>query len=547
MSNRVSMVIAMLDGPAVKALHGPLDDLPSSRRVILRRPARPRYVSSLGNIGTGNIPHRHGIHTMLIPLKDGEDAAGAGSTADAGLRLRTFRDSGVPFFWDRLASRGVPTAALGFPVARIQGESTLIERPFSAIYGDDGSRSETLLAAFESLAKSDPDLRCVVGWLPNPGNRRSDDTDAEGMDDPESVEPDDPAIAEAGDFVRFISSFRDRFEADHHVWVIMGPRYGHVVVQGPRAKDVHAESMQEIDVAPTVLDLLGEDLTGFIKGASILDADRNESDDGPSTSSWEVEDLPVVPADMDPLVDSVIDGDPNPTRRRVATTHLRSVFWYSLSHNYLKDAAKSADAIVRIVANDVHLFWSALVSSLMRADDRRDEAVRRLRDEFPDSNLTKIVPALPGMNTGMETLTSVLNAVPPKTLVPVAQGLWGRAAIEAGMAESGSEILESLYRSGFALRIDCVALADFYVGRNADGDMKNALQVLATLPNAWVVGDGRVDVAVLQLRAIAYSRIGRTDEAIRILERFLASYPMERKASDLLNQLRSSDPGSAGP
>ena len=547
MSSRISMVIAMLNGPVVKAIPGLLEDLPSSRYSLLRRPSRPRYVSSLGNIGTGNIVHQHGIHTMLIPLKEGEDAVGSGSTAEAGLRLRTFRDSGVPFFWDRLASRGVPTAALGFPFARIGDESMLIERPFSEVYSDDGSRREALLAACESLVKTEPDLRCVVGWLPNPGNRRPDDSDVEGIEDPEGGAPNDAAIAEAGDFVRFMTKFKDRVVADHHVWVIMGPRYGHVVVQGPRANDFRAESMQEIDVAPTILDLLGEELTGFIKGASTLNADQSGTYETSSATSWEVEDVSAVPADMDTLVDSVIDGDANPIRRRVATTYLRSIFWYSLSHGYFKVAAKSAEEIVRIIGDDVHLFWLALVSSLMRNDERRDEAVRRLRDEFPDSDFTKIVPALPGMETRSEVLTSVLNALTPKTLVPVARGLWGRAAIKAGMTEPGIEVLESLYRSGFALRIDCIALADFYVGRNADGDMKRAIQVLATLPNAWVAGDGRVDVAVLQLRAIVFSRIGRTDEAIRNLERFLASYPMERKVSDLLNQLRSADPGSAGP
>ncbi len=545
MKDRVALVIVTTDGRTIQSLGTRLADLGGYRSILLRRPSRQRSVVSIANIGTGNVVHQHHVHTSLVPLDHEVVASASSPMRAAGLGPRTFRDSGVPFFWDRLASRGVSSVTLGFPFAVIGEDSPLVEYPFPAIYRGARDKSKRMLAAFEKLDGLVPDYRFAAGWLPiRSAMNPSDD------DDPIDVEDQDDATSDGADdeldrVLHFVSEFKERIGVDHHVVVLHGPRYGYLLVSGPRSGEVKAESVVEMDVAPTVLDLLGEEMSSFIRGRSALVSPSSNESAMSGATTWEIDDVPVVSKDMQRLVDEIDGSDDHPLRVKVATTYLQSRFWSSISDGLMEDALVAAREMARIAPSGIHLFWLAFTSATVQDVEQRNKAIASLRSEYPDAIATRLIPLLPGMETDEETLRAVLDDVDPSSdLSPILRGLWGRAAIRLGMLDRGIETLQALFKAGYAIRIDRVMLAEGYGKRNAEGDPKLVLQSLSTLPGVSRTRAGEFNPRILLLRSLALSRIGKTDEAVAKLEQFLENHPLEPRATRMLAELRGPADGS---
>ena len=539
MKDRVALAIVTTDGRTIQSLRTRLADLDGCRSVLLRRPTRQRSVVSIANIGTGNVVHQHDIHTSLVPLHHEAVASAASPMQAAGLCPRTFRDSGVPFFWDRLASRGVSSVTLGFPFAAIGEDSPLVEYPFPAIYRGSGDKPKRMLAAFEKLDEVVPDYRFAAGWLPlRAAMKTSDD------DEPIDVDDEDDSTSEGANddlerVLRFVSEFRGRIGVDHHVVVLHGPRYGYLLVDGPRSDEVQAESVLEIDVAPTVLDLLGEEMSSFIRGRSALASRSSNESAASGTTTWALDDVPIVSNDMQRLVEEIGGSDDHPMRVRVATTYLQSKFWSSISDGLMDEALAAAREVARIAPSDIHAFWLALSSAMVQDVEQRDHAVASLRSEYPGSTATRMIPLLPGMGTDDETLRALLDDVDPsRDLSPILRGLWGRAAIRLGMLDRGIETLQALFKAGYAIRVDRVVLGEAYGKRNAEGDPKLVLQSLSTLPGVSRTRGGEANPKILLLRCLALSRTGKTGEAISMLEEFLENHPLESRATAMLADLR---------
>lgn len=548
MNDRVALAIVTTDGRTIDALRTRLADLDGYRSTLLRRPVRERNVVSIANIGTGNVVHRHDIHTSLVPLDDEVVEPAASPMQAAGLCPRTFRDSGVPFFWDRLASRGVSSVTLGFPFAAIGDDSPLVEYPFPAIFRGVKNRPQRMLAAFEKLDELVPDYRFAAGWLPLRSATKPFDDD-EPIDGDDGAGEGDVNAAGSGDdlerVLAFVSEFKERIDVDHHVVVLHGPRYGHLLVGGRRSDETVAESVLEIDVAPTVLDLLGEEMSSFIRGRSALKAASPIDSAVGGSATWEIDDVPIVSKDMQRLVEGIRGSDDHPMRVKVATAYLQSRFWSSMSDGFVDQALAAAREMARIAPSDLHLFWLALSSAMGRDVEQRDGAVASLRSGYPDSNATRMIPLLPGMGTDEETVRAVLDDVDPSSgLSPILRGLWGRTAVRRGLLDRGIETLQTLFKAGYAIRADRVVLGDAYSRRNAEGDPKRVLQCTATIAGVSRPVHGDVNPRVLLLRSLALSRIGMKDEAISMLERCLEDFPMEPRVTAMLAELRGPAGGS---
>ncbi len=539
MTERVAMTIVSVSGPVLLGFSGRSHATSADHSILIRRPARHRDIVAIATIGTGSVVERHDVHTTLVPSDEPIRAGASSGPQQHGLRLRTFRDTEVPFFWDRLASKGIPTTVLGFPFKPIGDDSSLVEVPFPVLYGGGASRTTALLQAFNRATTLDPAPRLTVGWLPlqKPSNEDSDSV--QEMDQEEAGLANSATIsAEIDELQRFSEMFQEKIDADHHVLLILGPRTGRLMLSGPRAVDLVKVMGSEIDVAPTVLDLLGEELSSFIRGTSLLRTTASEDEESGSVT-WEIDDAPTVSVAMSDFVDEVAADASDPVRRRIALTYLRSKYWSSFTSGAIRRACETAADLERIDPSPRHVLWVAIANALLGERAVSDAAVDRLKRDHPDSQGARLAVLIPGRGHTDEEIDRCLDANPPQTLdAPLLRGLWGRAALRCGRAEEGIAMLGALFRSGYATRQDRLKLANAYIERNAQGDAELARQALISLPSVTHDENGRAITKVLRLRAIANARIGDIDRAVGMLEGFLANHPLESKISLLLEEIR---------
>ena len=145
--------------------------------------------------------HQHDIHTSLVPLDDEAVDPAASPMQAAGL-CPAFRDSGVPFFWDRLASRGVVRRwdSRSRRSERFAARRVSVPRDLRGVK----DRPQRMLAAFEKLDELVPDYRFTAGWLPLRSATKpfDDDEPIDGDDgaDEGGATPRDPATGPNGFF-----------------------------------------------------------------------------------------------------------------------------------------------------------------------------------------------------------------------------------------------------------------------------------------------------------------------------------------------------------
>ena len=550
--DRVVFAVLHLDADVVRAMDPLVESREDAASCLLRRPSVTGEVATMATLGTGVGPVRHGALTRLVPAMGGIEGLAEEMKA-ADLRPMTSRDAGAPFVWNRLASRGIASAVIGWPLHEAQDESLVMELGHANLVRiateNEVSGAEAMLGALKGGLEANPDLRafCLHGWWRDRGGAAAatdpDDADeldaADDGDDAVGDVPTTPSAEEmAGSILGWVDAVRHLTGAAHAVVAVLGPRIGRYLLIGPRAAGLDVAFAMMPAAIPTVLDLLGEPPASDLPGVSMLMGDDGQ-DDAPAAPAWSIEGGETRMPDFAPSIARVIAGEGSSLLRQVVQRRLAQSHWVGIAEGDAEASVEAATSLVEIEPNAINLF--RLILSQLSAK-RRPEAMataQRLRADHPESPLADLVLVLPPMNTPDDEVAAILDRLPPESLPgPLARGVRSRAAARIGRDDEALEGLWRLITAGYALNHDRLSFATLAVKRNQGQDAQRAVLAMRGMSGLGTGPDGRPRTGIVLLRVKALELTGRHAAAIALLENFVERHPLEEQAVVALKKLR---------
>ena len=552
--DRVVYAVLHVDPEVVRGMDAAVADRPDACSVLLRRPTMTGEVSTLATLATGVGPLRHGVHTRLVPAEGRTEGLGEAMKA-ADLRPRTSRDTAAPFIWNRLADRGITTAAIGWPLVEAQDDDRVMELGMSNLLRiaaeNETMPGDAALGAIRGGIESRPDLRCIClhAWLregvPDTESADSDDDGDDLATEDETADEGGPVRLDDEQKVAVVLSWIEAVakvsEATHVLAVLLGPRIGRHLLIGPRAAGVDvAFGMPQAGV-PTVLALLGEPTAADLPGRSILSEGEGDDEARPS-KAWSIEGGPLSPPDFTEAIARVRRGEAPPLLEQVVRRHLSETFWVGLSEGDGTTALDAARVLVELGGDPINRI--RLILALMATGGRAEAIaeVQRLGEEHPDSPLSRLARTLAPVGLSDEEVGVILDETPFDELPgPLARGIWGRAAARIGRDDDALDALWRLIAGGYALNHDRLGFATLAVKRNQGQDAQRAVLATRGMTGLATGPEGRPRTGVALLRAQALSRAGRTPAAVALLEQFLEHHPLEEQAAVMLKKLRGNE------
>lgn len=558
-TDRVAFVVLQVDGDVARAMGAMAAERDGVGVAQVRRPTVTNDPATLGTLVTGVNPLRHGAFTRQVPAL-GATQGSSPAMVEADLRTRNSRDFGAPTIWNRLSSRGVRTAVVGWPYDETRDDEQVHELGMRSVMGfarqNELTGPQAMLGAVKAMVEAEPEIGCVCvhGWYRDRGGAdRSDEDATEGdtvEDDTadadendlgdEEKTPDDVARGKGERVFGWFEALQEVSSSTHLLAILVAPRIARLILLGPRADGLDGSLPTLNSAVPTVLSLLGQPPAGDLPGRSIVESDGAEaSDSGPSGSTWSIEGGETRPPDFDPSIARVLAGEGGDLLRQTVVRHLVQRHWIGLSQGKPSESIDAARRLVEL--NDSSVNRLRLVLSMIGTQEsgQVSEEIAKLRERHPDSTITHLVSTLPVMRPSEEEVSAVLDRVPYEGLKGwLPRGVWARAAARAGRKDEAMMALWRLIIAGYAMNQDRVTFAKLAVERNQEHDAQRA--VLATRGmNGLAAGrEGRPRVGVALLRAKALTLAGRQPAAIRILEQFVKHHPLEEQAVKALEGLQ---------
>jgi hypothetical protein len=558
---RAVFAVLHLDADVVRAMDALVESREDAATCLLRRPTVTGEVATMTTIGTGVGPARHGAYTQLVPAMGAtEGLSEAMQTAD--LRPMTSRDAGAPFIWNRLASRGIASAVVGWSLHEAQDEALVMELGFQNLVRisveNEVSGAETMLGALKGGLDANPDLRCFclhAHWRDR-GGAAADDADVNVEDDAEADGSDegDDAVGErkttpsaeemAAGILGWLDAVRHLTGADNALVAMLGPRIGRYLLIGPRAAGLDTSFAMMPAAVPTVLDLLGEPAASDLPGQSLL-AGGDSDDVTPARPSWSIEGGETRTVDFAPSIARVLAGEGGPLLKQVVQRHLTQSHWVGISEGDGEAAVEAATSLVDIEPDAINLFRLMLAQM---AAGRRSDAIataHRLRAAHPESPLAELVMVMAPMGASDQEVGEILDRLPAESLPgPLARGVRARAAARIGRDDEALEGLWRLITSGYALNHDRLSFATLAVKRNEGPDAQRAVLAMRGMSGLGTGPDGRPRSGIVLLRAKALELTGRHAAAIALLQNFNEQHPLEEQVAVALKRLREETPSA---
>lgn len=553
-TERVVFAVLHVDGDAARGLPSAIADRQDVGAAMLRRPTIANDISTIASLVTGARPSRHGAFTRLIPAEgrtEGQPESRGPAMVEADLRPRSSRDLGAPVVWNRLASRGIVSAAIGWPFVEMQDDDHVLELGMNSLMSiaseNEVTAAEAMLGAIRGGIESRPELACLClyGWFregaAEDSSDEDSDADADADADADGGDEDERPAGVTGEqkaavIVSWLDAVRTVSEATQMVVVMVAPRIGRFLVFGPHAASVADGWGQMAAAVPTVLAMLGEPPATDLPGQPLFEDD---ADHGPSAGGWAIEGGTLTPPDFAPAIARVTAGEGGDLLRSVVVRHLTQALWIGISDG---DAAAAVDAGRRLIEidpsppNHLRLILAHLAAGQVA------EAVKQvdhLKASHPDSVVTDIATTLQPLRATDDEVGAVLDRHPFASLPgPLVRGVWARAAARIGRRDEALDGLWRLIIGGYALNHDRLAFATLAVERNEDQDAARAALATRGMTGLGVGAAGRPRTGVALLRARALDLSGRRPAAVALLERFVERHPLEEQAVVMLKKLR---------
>lgn len=547
-TERVVFAVLHVDGDAIRGLPSALADREDVGVAMLRRPTIANDASTITSLVTGARPSRHGAFTRLIPAEGRTEGLGP-AMVEADLRARTSRDLGAPVVWNRLASRGIVSAAIGWPFVEAQDDDHVLELGMQSLVSiaseNEVTAAEAMLGAIRGGIEGRPELACLClyGWFRDGAAEESSDgdSDADADADADGGDEDEGPAGVTGEqkaavIVSWLDAVRTVSEATHMVVVMVGPRIGRFLVFGPHATSVADGWGQMAAAVPTVLAMLGEPPATDLPGQPLFDDDV---DHGPSAGGWAIEGGALTPPDFAPAVARVIAGEGGDLLRQVVVRHLTQQHWIGISDGETTAAVEAGRRLLEIdpsPPNHLRLILALLAAGQVAEGVKQ---VERLKESHPDSVVTDIATTLQPLRATDEAVGAVLDRHPFDSLPgPLVRGVWARAAARIGRRDEALAGLWRLIIGGYALNHDRLTFATLAVERNENQDAARAALATRGMTGFGVGAEGRPRTGIALLRARALDLSGRRPAAIALLERFVERHPLEEQAVVMLKKLR---------
>ncbi len=559
-TDRVAYVVLHVDGDVARAMSAVVKEHEMVGMGQLRRPTLTNQPSNLATLATGARPLRHGAFTRLVPA-EGDSKSSNKAMVEAGLRFRTSRDFGAPTIWNRLASRGVSSAVVGWPYAETKDDDLIREVSLGSLMAlakkEGISVPEATLGVIRGAVETRPEIGCICvhAWFRRGSSEEDvveedaeeestqaltidDDSEFEEGDEAEDEKAVDAATREKVDeILGWLDAVGRQSSAKHLLAVLVAPRIGRYVLFGPHGTAIDGQLLGAPLAAPIVLALLGQSPASDLVKQSIIKGEAEA--DGSGASGWSIEGGVLSPPDFDPSIQRVIDGEGGPLLRRNIVQYLTQRNWIGISDG---DPAVAVEAGRRLLEiDDSAATRFSLVLAIAASGDATEavKEIERLGEAHPDSVLVDLVNTLPALQRSDEEIAEVLDRIPlEKVPTALGKGVWARAAARIGRDADAMTGLWRLIMSGYALNSDRITFARLAVKRNEGVDASRA--ALATRGMTGLVSnkDGRPRTGVALLRAKALTLAGRRPAAIRVLEQFTRHHPLEEQAVKMLEAIR---------
>ena len=548
--DRVTQIVVKVDESVVQALVAMVDGRDDVGTGALVQLAAGNHLSRVSTILTGTQPSRHQGFISFVPDSKSDPRLSEALT-EAGLRPRTAQDLGAPVIPGRLASRGIASLALGLPFQESPNDPSVLELGGASIADiareERKSKPEVMLDAIRKAIGTRPDIRCIIlhsRWIES-GNEAGDVDVDEGSDEGAGSLGASGTITEtesrdqAGEILAWLDTVWAITESSHMMVTLVSSMSGKHLVFGPRSSELSPGGGRLVAVAPTVFDLLGEPIPADLADVSLFGAPEQQGSTVESRS-WAAEDHGAEAPDFDPLVDRAVSGEGGALLRAELQKHLLQELWAFMHSMEPAGAVKVSRQLLALDRSSESLLRLVLALFMSGSTAEAIEQAERLRREHPESQAADIVLLVGRMGAGEQGRRAVLERHPFSTVrTPLARSLWARSSAQIGSQDDAIKAFTSLMRNGQMLNQDRLQFASLLLNRNASGDASRAFALLRGLTGIALEPGGAPRVAIPLMRARALRIMGKRQQAISSLERFLEHHPHEARVSELLEKLRS--------
>jgi hypothetical protein len=326
--------------------------------------------------------------------------------------------------------------------------------------------------------------------------------------------------------------------------VVQGGTRAHLLLHGV---DAVAANPTPIDLAPTVLTLLGMPVPADLPGLSLCG--RATAARTWDLGAWPAEAAPAsASGDDDPferalaLLEGASTGgtgaddrskpSPRTALQKLLTQHFETLWQSALRLADWPEAARASDGLRRLHGREIDLWRCAVVAERRGDAGALAAAARALRETFPKSRSTTLLPLLGPDAVDLAAQRALLETIEiTSDLLPTQRSAIGRAAARAGLDDLARRALAPLVANGLAIPADRIALATLL---QRVGEPQRAVAALGS------IGLGAQSPPRLRLlRARCLHEAGFDDRAIALLEQHLATTPFDGEAKTLLATIRA--------
>ena len=287
-----------------------------------------------------------------------------------------------------------------------------------------------------------------------------------------------------------------------------------------------------LDIAPTLLGLLGVPSPSHMTGRSLLDPPTRSGPNFELTES-----VPEPRSDIEQLVEVLVSDqvDDLPEKRRAhlhryALIHLRRLHRSSLSRIDFRSALTQAQLLARLNPGPLPLWHVAFAANRSGDENLVLETSRTLLAEHEGTPQALLSVFLCSTPTGSQESRVILDSIDPNELVaPSMRSVWARKALAHDRVDEGIEILSTLHDQGRAIPIDRLMLSTALLTRDETERALDVLGLLGQAPNA--------PLKAKVVRANALLAAGRHEEARRQADLILQHAPHHPRAVAILSSL----------